>query len=292
MAFLQNMPPICFLPLVKKSLKALKRNLLKRAIPLVGVGVCCFPTWAFQTQGPLSLALGGAGRAATKEAEYHLLNPASLMSHTGFSGSIFYNFAVDQNKPYWGGSFKENRRIPLALSYIKERETEQQYLQFSTAGLILPGWSLGISASWWKENSTSDEWNIQAGLLINPPQTRFSLGFVWDYILPLKGPFKNKRTYGVGVAYAPYKWLNLIADALYNPHTKWMLAGGGEITLSKFLVLRAGSRWEKENSSFRFSGGVSLKAQTMALDWSVSQIQTPTSTQNKWLNTLSFRGSF
>ena len=276
-----------------------KRQCIKRTIPLVGAIVCCFPTMAFQIQGPLSLALGGAGRAATKEAEYHLLNPASLVSHNGFSGSVFYNFAVEQNKPWWGGSFKENRRIPLALSYIKERETEQQYLHFSTAGFVLPGWSLGISASWWKENSTSDEWNIQAGLLIHPPQTRFSLGFVWDYILPLKGPFKNKRIYGVGLSYEPYKWLHLVADALYNPHTKWKVAGGGEITLSKFLVLRAGTQWEKTRA-FRFSGGVSLKAQTMALDWSLSQtpIQTSTQTsssttgQNKWLNTLSFRGAF
>ena len=258
-------------------------------IAIVLLFVFCFQAKAFDPQGPLSLAMGGSGRAVTqKGAEYHLLNPASLIYSQNFHGEGFYVFGQDKRKPYWGISLTENRQIPIALSYIRERKSEEQYLSISTAAFILSGWSLGLSVSRWQQTKEDAYWNIQSGILIKPKRSPFSIGATWDHILPIKGPYTGKRRWGLGVGYQAYKWLHLRADGLYNQEKKWIVSGGAEAFISRFLFLRLGSRWNISAEKFIFSGGIGLSAKPLAIDYSISQSEDT----NEWLHAIVARGTF
>ena len=244
-----------------------------------------FVAFALEPQGPLALSMSGSGRGIPKGAEYHLLNPASLIHFKGVQGAGFYMFKVDKQKPYWGVSLVENQKIPLGLSYIREWDSSNQYLSFSTAGFVLPNWSVGVSLSRWKKNENA-HWNVQGGLLIWPEKSPFSIGAVYDYILPLKGAFEGRRKWSLGLAYTLYQWLSLRTDILYNREQKWTLAGGAEATLSSFLVLRLSSRWH--DKKWLFAGGLGVTAKNMALDYGLSQQKN----LGKWQNTLNVRFAF
>lgn len=244
-------------------------------------------SFALDPQGPLSLSMGGAGRAVQKGAEYHLLNPASLVHSQAFDAAGFYIFETKENKPYWGVSLMENRQIPLAISYIKERKSEVQYFSISTAAFILPGWSLGLSLSRW-ETSQDTNWNIQTGFFIKPKQSSFSIGATWDHILPVEGAFKGQRNWGLGLAYELYKWLHLRADILYNQKKQWTIVGGAETTINGILVLRFGSRWHLTSHTSVFSGGIGLKTKQISIDYSLSQ----TEHTKQWLHAFNVRSHF
>ena len=243
---------------------------------------------ALDPQGPLALSMSGSGRAITQTgAEYHLLNPASLIYPQFFHAAGFYVFELEDRKPYWGISLLENRQIPLALSYIKERKSEEQYLSISTATFLIPGWSLGLSLSRWQTKQDTN-WNIQSGFLIKPQQSSFSIGATWDHILPLEGAFKGKRTWGLGLAYTLYKWLHLRADTIYNQKKTWEVAGGIESIISGFLIVRVGSRWHFTNKTLLFSGGMGLQTKQISVDYSLSQNEHTT----QWLHALNVRSVF
>ena len=283
---------------------------------------------ALEPKGPLALSMSGSGRAITKGAEYHLLNPASLIHFKGAQGSGFWTFGLEKQKSYWGVSIVENQKIPLGLSYIREWGSKTQYLSFSTAAFILPGWSMGLSLSRWqaeplgrvspapmaeptsqveiskksqsankalssdlpdsKDDKAEASWNVQAGLLIKPAGSPFSIGAVYDHILPLKGAFKGQRKWALGMGFALYEWLSLRADALYNTNSQWAVAGGAEATVSKFLILRLANQWDFKDKNWLFSGGLGLTAKNMALDYGLSR----TAGTKRWQNTLSVRFAF
>lgn len=237
--------------------------------------------------GPLALSLSGAGRATVqKGAEYHLLNPASPAHIQGFHGAGFYAFKTEESKAFWGLSLMENSGLPVSFSYIRERTSGDQYFQLSVASFILPGWSLGLGLSRWEVQEKAN-WNLQAGFLIKPERSTFSLGITWDHILPLEGPYKGERKWGLGFTYEPYQWLHLRADTLYNPDKKWNVAGGGLFTISRFLILRMGGQWHFTDKLFLLSGGVGLSTDKMGLDYGLSQTQ-----KKNILHTLNIRGSF
>ena len=152
-----------------------------------------FFSLALDLRGPLALSMSGSGRAATQSgAEYHLINPAGLVHASGFSSGTYYMFEVaEKRKPVWGVSLSETRQIPLALSYIKKRHSKEQYMSVSTAGFVVPGWSLGLSLSRWQIDQGAN-WNMQAGILVKPTSSSFALGATWDHILPLEGAFEKK----------------------------------------------------------------------------------------------------
>ena len=249
--------------------------------------VFSFSAFPLDPQGPLSLSLSGAGRAVQEGAEYHLLNPAGLVHSQGFNAAAFYVFKTKERKPYWGISLMENRQIPLAISYIKERQSDEQYFSISTAAFILPGWSLGLSLSRWEIKQPAN-WNIQAGFLIKPQQSPLSIGVTWDHILPVEGAFKDQRKWGLGLAYELYKWLHLRTDTVYNQKKQWSIAGGAETIISRILILRLGSRYIFTDKTFLFSGGIGLKTEQISLDYGLSQ----TEKTKQWLHTLSVRGHF
>lgn len=259
---------------------------------IIYLSIClfCFFTKALDIQGSLALGASGSGRAVVeKGAEYHLLNPANLAHSKKFSASGFYVFNVKEESPYWGISLAENKQFPLALSYIRDyhKDSEDQYFSASTAGFILPGWSLGISVSRWQVPEAA-YWNIQSGLLIKPKYSSFSIGFTWDHILPLKGPFENKRKWGLGLSYEIYKWLHLRSDTLYNPYDpkkEWILNGGIEFFIKDFLVFNGACRWNFIDKLPLFSGGVGLKTKSLGLYYYFSQHDK----KENWLHIISLQ---
>ena len=249
----------------------------------------CFLSSALDPQGPLALSMGGSGRAVTQAgAEYHLINPAGLIHASGFHAGAYYMFEVKERKPAWGFSLSETRQVPLALSYIKERQSEEQYFSISTAGFVVPGWSLGLSLSRWQTAQEEANWNIQTGILIKPPQSSFAVGATWDHILPLEGAFEEKRRWGFGLAYKLYEGFFLRADAFYNQNTKWLTAGGVKAVFSKFLVLRLASHWHFTKEIFLFSGGIGLETPQISLDYGLSQM----GEEKDWLHTINVRFVF
>ena len=274
-------------------MKFIKRN--KKSVALsfclwTSLSLFCPLTFALNPKGPLALSMSGSGRAIYKGAEYHLLNPASLVQLPGFQAAGFYVFETENKKPYYGFSVMENRQIPLALSYIRETETGEQYLSISTAAFILPGWSLGLSLSRW-ETKQDTNWNIQAGFFIKPQRSPLSIGATWDHILPVKGVFEGQRQWGLGLAYELYKWLQLRADTVYNQKKEWKIAGGPKLTIADFLIVRFGSGWDLAHDTFLFSGGLGLETKNIALDYGLSQ-EKENNKAKTWLHTLNIRGYF
>ncbi len=239
---------------------------------------------ALDPKGPLALSLSQSGRALTfAPAEYHLLNPAVIAHSAGFNGSAYYFFGTNTRNPAYGLSLSENRKLPFALSYIKERKSDEQYLSISTAGFVLSGWSLGLSVNRWQRNNSA-EWNIQAGVLVRPKGSPFSFSAGWDYILPLKGAFKNKRQWAFGFSWNVYKGISFRTDAVYNVQGKWFAGAGLESLLSKFLVLRLSAGRDFKEQTFVFSGGLSLLAKNLSLDYGLSYLPT-----KQYLHTISAR---
>ena len=260
----------------------LKKNLVKILF--------CFPFFAsaLNPAGPLALSFGNSGRATfQKGAEYHLLNPAGVAHVQGFQGAGFYAFKTEESKAYWGMSLLENSGLPVSFSYLRERESGDQYFQLSVASFILPGWSLGLGLSRWEAHEKAN-WNFQAGFMIKPERSTFSVGITWDHILPLEGAYKGERKWGLGLAYEPYEWLHLRTDTIYNPEKKWSVAGGGMFTIAQVLILRLGGQWHFTDKVFLFSGGIGLTSQKMGLDYGLSQTQK----NQEILHTLNIRGAF
>ena len=256
---------------------------------LFSISLFCSLTLALEPQGPLALAMGGSGRGAVqKGAEYHLLNPAALIYSAAFKGSAYYIFEQETKKPYWGFSLLENRKIPIAFTYMRERRSSSQYFNISAAGFLLSGWSLGLGVSRWRIDTEDHHWNIQSGFLIKPQRSAFSIGFTWDYILDLEGAFKGKRKWGLGLAYELYNWLHLRMDTIYDQQKQWTLTGGGKAIISKFLILRLASCWQVEKNTFLFSGGIGLTAKQIAVDYSLSQSKNT----KEWIHALSVHSQF
>ena len=269
---------------VKKAIKKIKKLFYLK--PLFLLFFCPFAV-ALTPKGPLTLAFSGSGRAVTKKgAEYHLLNPASIVHAQTLHGQGFYGFKTKESKAFWGVSIMENSSFPISFSYIRERESGDQYMSLGTAGLLLPGFSLGVNVSRWEIDKDTN-WNLQAGLLIKPPRSPFSLGFTYGPILPLEGAYKGERKWGLGLAFEPYKWLSLRADTLYNPDKKWSVAGGGMFTVAQFLVFRLSSQWQFTDEVFLLAGGVGVFAKHFGLDYGLSQQKT-----KEILHTLNVHGSF
>ena len=273
----------------------MKTQKQKKTLYLFPLGILCglslsyFSAEGLEPQGPLALSMSNSGRGAVQAgSEYHLLNPASLIHSHSFSGSAYYIFAQKTETPYWGVSLLENRQIPLAFTYIKQRQSAEQYMNLSTAGFVLAGWSLGLGVSRWTTEEGEHHWNIQSGFLIKPQKAAFSIGFTWDYILELAGEYKGRRKWGLGFAYELYEWLHLRMDTVYNQQKKWSLSGGGKALISQFLILRLASRWEVEDNIFFFSGGIGLTAKHMAIDYSLSQNN---HTQD-WIHAINVRTQF
>ncbi len=242
---------------------------------------------ALTPKGPLALSFSGSGRAVTKKgAEYHLLNPASIVHAQTLHSQGFYGFKTKESKAFWGFSIMENSSFPISFSYLRERESGAQYMSLGVAGLLLSGFSLGLNVSRW-ETDKATNWNLQAGLLIKPPRSPFSLGVTYGPILPLEGAYKGERKWGLGLAFEPYKWLSLRADTLYNPDKKWSVAGGGMFTVAKFLVFRLSSQWQFTDEVFLLAGGVGVFAKNFGLDYGLSQQKT-----KEILHTLNVHGSF
>ena len=243
---------------------------------------------ALDPKGPLALSMSGSGRATSQSgAEYHLINPAGVMYSSGFSSGAYYMFAVaKKQKPVWGVSLSETRQFPLALSYIKERYSEEQYMSVSTAGFIVPGWSLGLSLSRWQTDQDTN-WNIQAGVLVKPSESSFSLGATWDHILPLEGAFEKKRKWGLGLEYKFYEGFFLRADAFYNENTRWLTAGGIKATFNDFLILRLSTLWHLHQKTILFSGGIGLETKHISLDYGLSEWER----RQTWLHTINVRFS-
>ena len=282
----------------------LTQELLKKIPVFIFCIFCLYPfeAPALQPQGLLALSMSGAGRAITKGAEYHLLNPASLIHYKGTQGSGFYMFGHEDQKPYWGLSLVENQQIPLGLSYLRQWDGSDQYLSLSTAGFIVPGWSVGLSLSRWevginpnsatkstsKKQKTKAYWNVQAGVLIRPEKSPLSIGAVYDHILPLKGAFKEQRRWALAFSFEIYRWLKLRADVLHNTQSQWTVAGGAEALVSGFLTLRLANRYNFKDEKWLFSGGLGLTAQSMALDYGLSQ----TPDTKAWQHTVGVQFAF
>ncbi len=227
--------------------------------------------------GPLSLSQGGGGRAvSTSGVEYHLLNPAVVADFKNTKTQAFYVFSDDSQLNYIGLSVGENNVTPIALSFLKSLHSSEHLLAISTAGVIVPGWSLGVSFDRWQVESNT-HWNVQTGLLIKPPgQKKISFAATWDFLLPLKGAFKKAGQKGaLAIMYQLNQRLRVKIDGLYvftlktNPY--WVMIGALESVLAQFLVLRGATSWNQLTGKFLFSGGLGLKGKTFHFDYGVSQ---------------------
>lgn len=223
----------------------------------------CFSTF--------SLSMSKVGRSIYNGGiYYHLLNPASIVYPQPFQIAGFYIYPTKKQRPYWGGTLIENLKIPVAISYINQQKSIEQYLNISTASFLVSGLSLGFSLIQWKTLKDT-YWNIKLGTLIKPKRSRFSLGVIGDYLLPLKGPFKDNRLYGIEFTYTPYYWLYLKTDALYHHNKTWSIMGEVKFVISHLLALQTGSEWNFSHKKLWFSGGIGLYTKKVYISYVIKQ---------------------
>lgn len=237
---------------------------------------CRFSSGTLHHQDYLAISMSGSGRAVTAEnIQNHMLNPASLIYPQSFQISSFYSTKnISETKKFstWGISIIENQAIPIAISYIKQRETKEQYIHISTASFLAPSWSLGLSLSHWKKTKTDSHWNIHTGFLIQPLKSPIAIGITADNLLPIQD--KNKKIYGIGIVYTPINWIQLRTDTTYDYTNTWKYMGGIKISLHNFFILKTGIIWNSSDKKSLFSGSVELKSPNISVEYSLKQNNT------------------
>ena len=173
---------------------------------------------------PLTLSLGGAGRAAQGSAEFHILNAATMIQKKS-QVSAFYS--LNQN---YGGSISSQQGLPLALTWVFDPLNQIQNRVISIAGQMNQHWILGSSVRF----SSNQTLSPHIGFIYQPIKN-LRFGFTGDHI-------EDNFLYGWGVYYQAFEWLAALADITWE-EKRWNFYGGIEMTAQDIFSIRIGQTW-------------------------------------------------
>lgn len=219
-------------------------------------------------QGPLSRALGGAGRAGLETAESALLNPALVPLATNMEVNAFYGdgtWAPRQHRQYWGLGLADNSDDVLisgALHYVRMRETgtftspvSSELWHFALGQILWEGLSWGLSGYQLVRDpdgvARSTQHNASGGLLFMATP---DLGFAYvldNFLEPsqkVPAPLRQNRRQSLGAMYTfegiARLRFDISRDEDHNPDHKLISQVGLESRSSRFMIVRLGAKWD------------------------------------------------
>ncbi len=251
------------------------KNHLKNLLFLTLMVLNTKPAKSLASQAPdlkspevLALARGGKGAYHQEGASQHQVNPASFIHFASKTKtSVFY--AQNASQSWWGMAAYENNKLPVALSFIKNRASSDNILHLSLASFLSKALSMGASVIRFKTNKAT-HWNASLGVLFAPSHSPLSMGAAYTYFMPLTGgPFQKERQGAIGLEYRLKKNIHLRGDLLYNPHTRWAVALGAKALFSKILLLHLAGF--KSKNVFFYSAGLGLKGKNTHIHYTFQQ---------------------
>ena len=205
-----------------------------------------FPAFSM-LRTPLSASLGNAGRSGFQAAEFHILNPATILHGDPYQLSGIYYYT--QNQMAYGLSITNSKNIPIGVTWIKQGAKSINV--FSIAGTLSQQIFLGASIHRYSKNEN----------LI--PQ----IGFIYQQSrklsLSLTGTRANQNiSYGLGSRFTYSNYFIIYLDALYEKK-EFSVQGGVELVTKNSFSLRLGSVWP----NLTLSIGMSLNAYPIKIDY-------------------------
>ena len=204
---------------------------------------------------PLSASIGGAGLSGYQSAEFHILNPATLLYGSSYKLSSFYDYGAEELT--YGASVVNTKNVPLAMTWIKQGEHSTQV--FSVAGKVSKQMFIGVSVH---RNSQNENINPKVGILYMP---------VKRIILSATGGRidSDEISYALGSRLSYSKNFAFYLDMIYEKK-EFSFHGGAEFITKNSFSLRLGSLWPEPSINI----GVSFNAYPIKLDYTWVQGKT------------------
>ncbi len=230
-------------------------------------------SYAQYVTGPLSSALGGAGRGAADDGEQLFLNPAAIVHNSPFTSSLFYldgYQAKNEHDRILGLSLADNSEDTFCAggyAFVSRRRTfdgsdsvDDQYHQISLGGYVYKHVALGMAFTYLKSDvergDKFDQYDANIGFHYNPrPEWGYGLVFYnvngCDKDVPEHIQNQDKISAGMHYIYKPtlrFRF-DMGQQLTNNPDSKMDLQLGFETRPKPFFVTRVGV--EKEGATDR-----------------------------------------
>ncbi len=203
---------------------------------------------------PLSASLGNAGRSGYQAAEFHILNPATILHGDVYQLSSFYSYTSDTSDQIaYGLSMTNTKNIPLGITWIKQGQYHISV--FSIAGKLSPQMFIGASIH---RSSKNENLIPQVGLIYQPFK-KLTLSVTGTRVHQI-------LSYGLGSRFMYSPNFVIYADVLYEKKD-FLFQGGLEFITKNAFSLRLGSVWPHPVLNI----GVSFNAYPIKMDYTWMQ---------------------
>ena len=187
------------------------------------------------------LAYSGAGSASLKPDFSYLINPA-LLGYAGKQRSLLaYSF-----KSHWQTvlfSFLDQTvGIPVSVTFQREWHSQGEYSPMnlwsvSLGSRIASHFSMGLTARRDKDQKGKTRWNGDVGALLKLGR-QTALGVTLSEVLVYES--QNHRKVNFGFYQGWTHFLSGRVDVSFSREQEWVVRGGAETLVQKFLALRVG----------------------------------------------------
>ena len=255
----------------------------------LAVALWCSAVQAQTNQGPVSLANGGAGRAAIIPSEAGALNPAMLPHLRGYYVFGRYDSFQRNNSAQmgWGASITdagEDVFVPATVSYYRwtERlagsESTLQDIQLGLGARLFSNFSFGMVG---RRLSTSgggrsDKAQYNAGLgILYLPLPQLGLAITGNDILETPEiPMNPLWSFGMNLILEKLARFScdLTAPQKDNPHKRYQYAMGVESLFAHGFKMRLGHNWDNYNSRVWAAAGLGWDAPKFSLDYAYQKM--------------------
>lgn len=242
-----------------------KRGILFLCVVVISVYLISPVAQAQYFAGPISTALGGAGRAATEAEEGVFLNPAVLAHAKEFSTALYYGDGQQGDglgQTDLALSFVDNTEgvfLPGSLSYVRRRKTfsgfpavNEEYWQAALGAFVTRHLSLGLAVHFRSVDQQGavdfSYWNATLGGLWAPSPT-WGIAIVGHNLTAKEktaraGYLEDLPEVGVGTVVLFERILKARLDVVRtleeNPDGKMRVGIGAETYPNEMVALRLG----------------------------------------------------
>ena len=217
------------------------------------------------------IVYGGAGVASLKPDLSYLINPSILAGTAGQAVAAYSVKSFHQTALL--SVTDKHTMIPAGVTFQREwdsrkKDTPLHRWSFSVGSKIIPSFSLGAVIHRETAKNKPTRWNGGAGALFRLGR-RAALGAALSDLLIYES--KNRRILRFGLY---CKWARLLSgqvDMSYSVKHRWVIRGGAETLINRFIALRGGGLWSFEEEKALFSGGVGFYGPRLQLDYALQK---------------------
>lgn len=246
--------------------------------------------------GPVSSAMGGAGRAAVDPSESHFRNPAVVAHSPQIDLGAYYQDgyrAPQTHETTFGASIVDNTGdsiCPGAIGYLQNRRSfpgmnvNEKYVQASLGSFIAEKFSFGVAGIYVsheiEHGKTYKQWDGIAGLLYTP-NPNLGLAFTYAYFAnpssELPKQLRLMPTVSVGGHYIFQDFLRFRLDVSRvekdNVDKKLIIESGLETKMPNYFILRLGSQWNDVERKSYLTAGLGFDGPRLKVDYSFQKLR-------------------